>query len=203
MNHRKLLAILRGERPRAQRAAARGGKQAAEANRVPPGSQTLADAAKAGHRGTFATRRGPASKPAKRREIEPVVEASSDISLRRCEGGRSGRKADGEPDGCWLMPSRGASFSAHQRSTHSAVVGRRIPYGVKLVSKAGEGSLTEPRNFIDASRSDWAGMIEATVDRGDGGRSPRSSLRAGKPLTWQRGAVGGAGQQEVGECPTR
>lgn len=203
MHHHKLLAVLRGEEPRAQRAAARGGKQAAEVTRVPPGNQTSAEAAKAGHRGTFATHRGPASEPVKRRVIEPVIEASSDISLRQCEGGRSGRKAGGEPDGSWLMPSRGAPRAARQRPIQSAVIGRPSPHGVKLVSNTGEGSLTEPRNFIAASRPSRAGMIEATGDRSGEGRSPRSSPRAGKPLTWRRGAVGGAGQQEVGGCPTR
>lgn len=175
----------------------------AEANRVPPRNQKLADATKAGHRGTFATHRGPASEPVMRRVFEPVIEASLDVLLRQRESGRSGRKAGGEPDGPWLMPSRGAPISARQQPIQSAVIGRPIPHGVKLVSKTGKGSLTEPRNFIDASRSERIRMIEATGDRGDEGRSPRSSPSAGKPRTRRRGAVGRVGQQEVGVCPAR
>lgn len=42
-------------------------------------------------------------------------------------------------------------------------------------------------------------MAEATGDRSDTGRSPRSSLRAGKPLTWRRGTVDRASTQEKDE----
>ena len=40
------------------------------------------------------------------------------------------------------------------------------------------------------------GMAEATGDRSAAGRSPRSSPRAGKPLTWRRGTVDRADMQE-------
>lgn len=123
----------------------------AEANRMPSGSRKLAEAIKAGHRETFATHRGPASKPTMRRETEPMVEAPVDILPLQRESRRGGRKAGGEPDRTWLMRSRGTSAMAGQQPIQSAVVGCQTPHGVKSVSKAGKRSLAEPRNFLDAS----------------------------------------------------
>lgn len=132
-----------------------------------------------------------------------MVEAPVDIIIHQRESGWSGRKAGGEPEGIWLMPSRGMPLAANQQPIQLAVVGRQIPHGVKLVSKTDKGALTEPRNFITTSPPARKGMIEATDDHGDGGRSPRSSPRTGKPFTWRRRTVERDCKQEVGICLTR
>lgn len=132
-----------------------------------------------------------------------MVEASSDTILLQRGSRGSGRKAGGEPGVSWRMPPRGSSFASSQQPIQSAVIGRQTPHGVKLVSKAGKGQLTEPKNLTIVSTLERGRMIEATDDHGGEGRSPRSSPRAGKPLTWRRGAAGGEGQQEVGGCPAR
>lgn len=45
------------------------------------------------------------------------------------------------------------------------------------------------------------GMTKTAGERCAGGRSFRSSPRAGKPPTWRREAVDTASRQEVGACP--
>ena len=175
----------------------------AEANRMPPVRRKLADAIKAGHRETFATRRGPASEFVMGRETEPMFEAPVDIINRQRESGRFGRKTGGAQECSWLMQSADLPVTAGQRSTLSVVVGRQNPHGVKSVPKTDKRILTEPRNFIVASHPCGRKMTEAISERSDEGRSPRSSPRTGKPFAWRRGAVNRACTQEVGECLTR
>lgn len=61
----------------------------------------------------------------------------------------------------------------------------------------GKGRESEPGNPSVAS----FGMAEATGDRDGGGRSPRSSQRAGKPSTGRRGTVETVSRQEAGGDP--
>lgn len=84
-----------------------------------------------------------------------------------------------------------------------------IPHGVKSAPKAGQRTYSEPKNLVITSLRLLLGMMEATHERFDEGRSLRSSLRAGKPFTrsilrtWRRETVDIVSKQEVGLCPTR
>jgi hypothetical protein len=189
--------------PRARRAATRRDKQTAEMNRMPPGSQTSADAVKAGHRETFATRRGLASESVMRRETEPMSDASSDVIVHQRESGWIGRRAGGVLDGAWDATFGDVPISARQQSIKFAVIDRQNPHGVKSVSKTDKWSLIEPKNFFVVPQPAGERVIEAIDDRNDEGQSPRSSPRAGKPHTWRRGTVNRGCKQEVGLCPTR
>lgn len=126
-------------------------------------------------------------------------DASSERIARQRESRRVGRRAGGELNGDWYAPFWGGPISARQRRTQPAVVDRQNPHGVKSVSKADKGKLTEPRNLNAISKR----MIEVTDDHGNEGRNPRSSPRTGKPFTWRRGIVDRACKQEIGSCPTR
>ncbi len=207
-----------GERPLTPHNAVRGDKQTGEADRVLPASHKSAEPVEAGRAGTSAPVSGPACESAKERETEPMADAPVEHVTRRRGSGRVGRR---RRRGC-SPSSFGGRWSADPYWTYAerGYAGIRVPaferacgargrnsHGVKSAPKADERSLTEPENLTLTSPSPRAilvtEMIEATDDREDGGRSPRSSPRAGKPPTWQRGTVGMACKQEVDTCPTR
>jgi hypothetical protein len=77
-----------------------------------------------------------------------MSDASSDVIAHQRESGWVGRKADGELSGAWDATLGDGSERIRQQPAQPAVAGRQIPYGVKSVSKADKGKLTEPRNFI-------------------------------------------------------
>lgn len=173
-----------------------------EADRVLPASHKSAELVKAENRTTSAVRRGSVSEPARRSASEPMSDASVENGSRQRGCGRLGLRARGAlGDGGDVRP-KGARPAAHQFATETVVVANQIPHGVESVSKAGEGSDTEPKNLAIAPSSPRM-VIEATGDRDGERRSPRSSPRAGKPLTRRRGTVGTACKQEADECPTR
>lgn len=201
------LLISRGGRPRTPCDATCGDEQMGEANRVLPGSHKSAEPIEAGRAGTSDPVSGPACEPAMARETEPMVDASSENDLRQLGSGRSGR---------WRMPQAGGVLvrsgdlrtggmrrAACQPRRVLALRRGRIPHGVKSAPNTGERSVAEPKNLVIASGALGRRMTEATGDRGDRGRSRRSSPRAGKPSTWRRAAVDTACRQEVGACPAR
>lgn len=82
----------------------------------------------------------------------------------------------------------------------AVVVVNRIPPGVELGPKTNKGVLSEPGNPTGAS----FGKTKVTGERSSGGRSLRSSLRAGKPSTWRRETVNTVSRQEGDiTCPSR
>lgn len=199
--------ISRGERPRTPCGATRGDKLMGEASRVLPVSHKSAEPIKAGRAGTSDPARGPASKPAMARETEPMADAPSHLDTREL-----GRMRVGLWRKPWIcgalvraMDTRtgGARRAARQPRYGFARYRGRIPHGVESAPKAGERSVTEPKNLVIASGAFRLRMAEATSDRDDEGRSLRSSPGTGKPSTWRRKAVDTASRQEVDLCPTR
>jgi hypothetical protein len=132
-----------------------------------------------------------------------MSDASSDVIVHQRESGWTGRKAGGVLNDAWHATFGGVPISARQQSIKFAVIDCQNPHGVKSVSNTDKWSLIEPKNFIGAPHSTRKRVIEAIDDRSDEGQSPRSSPRAGKPLTWRRGTVNRDCKQEVGLCPTR
>ena len=120
-----------------------------------------------------------------------MFEASLDHSIRQF------RKWADQPYGWWRACSLFGYGSLgrlwRQSSVVFAMTDGQIPHGVESDTKSGQGFPLEPGNLVIVS----FGMTEATGDHDDKGRSPRSSLRAGKPPTWQRGTVETASKQEV------
>lgn len=199
--------ISQGARPCAPRDATRGDERMGEANRVLPVSRKSAEPIKAGRTGTSDLRAGPASEPAKARETEPMADAPSDTGTRQFGSGRVGPWCELRSGGALVraMGTRtgGAQSAARQPRYGLAWYRGRIPHGVESAPKAGERSVTEPKNLVIASGTFGPRMAEATSDRDDEGRSLRSSPRAGKPPTWRREAVGTASKQEADACPAR
>lgn len=199
--------ISRGERPRTLCGATCGDKLMGEASRVLSGSHKSAEPIKAGRAGTSGPARGPASKPAMARETEPMADAPLHSDTREFGSMRVGPWR--EPRICGalvrVMDTRtgGARRAARQPRYGFARYRDPIPHGVESAPKAGERSVTEPKNLVIASRAFRFRMAEATSDRDGEGRSLRSSPGTGKPSTWRREAVDTASKQEVGPCPTR
>ena len=198
--------ILRGARPRRPRNAVRGDKRTGEVNRVLPGSHKSAEPVEAGRMGTSTSMSGPARRPAMERETEPMVEASLKCEACQRGSGQVGRKAGGASVPSGIMGTEGVRKLVRHPSSEPAGFGGLNPHGVESASTAGERSPTEPKNLVVASpRSTLrkTEMTEATGDRGDKGRSLRSSPRTGKPSTWRREAVDTVSRQGVDLCPTR
>ena len=197
--------ISRGERPCTPCGATCGGEQTGEANRVLPGSHKSAEPIKAGRTGTSDPVAGPASEPAMARETKPMAHASLLVHTRQLGSRRVGLRC--EPRICGVLVramdtrTEGARRAVRQPRYGLARYRGRNPHGVKSAPKAGERSVTEPKNLAVASGIVGLRMAEATSDRDGEGRSLRSSPRTGKPSTWRRGAVDTAGRQEVDLCP--
>ena len=137
------------------------------------------------------------------RATEPMADASSRHGARQRGSGRVGRKAGGALDRTEDIRAGGVRVPARQPSSEPAGLGGRHPHEVESAPKVDERAVTEPENLLLASLRSGVEMAEATGDREDEGRSPRSSPRAGKPSTWRRGTVGTACKQEVDACPAR
>lgn len=172
-----------------------------------PGSHKSAEPIEAGRAGTSDPVSGPACKLAMARETEPMADASSEYGTCQLGSGRDGLRLVLETGGVLVRAgdtrTGGVRPAARQPRHGIALCRGRIPHGVKSAPKAGERSETEPKNLIVASVSFRRRMNEATIDRGDEGRSLRSSPRAGKPSAWRREAVGTDCRQEAGLCPAR
>jgi hypothetical protein len=201
------LLISQGERPCAPCDATCGDERMGEASRVLPGSHKSAEPIKAGRAGTSDPVSGPASELAMARETEPMVDAPVDVGTRQLGSGRVDLRCEPRIGGALVRGMNawtgGARCAARQPRYGFAWYRGRIPHGVESAPTAGERSVTEPKNLVITSGDFQRRMAEATSDRGDGGRSLRSSPRTGKPFTWRRKAVGTASRQEVGLCPTR
>ena len=197
--------ISRGVRPRTPRGATRGDEQMGEVKRVLPMSHKSAEPIKAGRTGTSDPVAGPASEPAMARETKPMADASIPVHTHQLGSGRVGLWC--EPQICGALVramdtrTEGARRAVRQPRYGLARYRGRNPHGVQSAPKAGERSVTEPKNLAVASEIVGLRMAEATSDRDGRGRSLRSSPRAGKPSTWRRGAVDTAGRQEVDLCP--
>ncbi len=198
--------ISQGERPCAPCDATRGDEQAGEVNRVLPVSHKSAEPTKAGRAGTSDPVSGPASELAMARETEPMVDAPVDIGTRQLGSGRVDLRREPQIGGALVRGmdawTGGVQRAAHQPRYELAWYRDRIPHGVESAPKAGERSVTEPKNLVITSGASERRMAKATRDRGDGGRSLRSSPRTGRPFTWRRKAVDTASRQEVDSCPT-
>jgi hypothetical protein len=199
--------VSQGVRPCAPYDATCGDKQMGEASRVLPANRKSAEPIKAGRTGTSDPAAGPASELAMARETEPMVEAPLDLSTRQLGSGRVDLRCEPQFGGALVRGvdawTGGVRRAARQPRHKLAMCRGRIPHGVKSVPKAGERPITEPENPATASGVSERWKAEATSDRGVGGRSLRSSPRAGKPFTWRRGAVGTASKQEADICPAR
>lgn len=198
--------ISRGERPCTSCDATCGDERMGEANRVLPGSHKSAEPIEAGRTGTSDPVAGPASELAMARETEPMADASSDTGTRQLGSGRAGTWCEPRAGGA-LVLAMGTGTGGTQRAAGQPRYGfawyrGRIPHGVQSAPKAGERSVAEPKNPLIASDAFERWMAEATSDRGDRGRSLRSSPGTGKPSTWRREAVDTASRQEVDVCPT-
>jgi hypothetical protein len=176
--------ISRGERPRTPYDATCGDEQMGEANRVLPGSHKSAEPVEAGRPETSASGGGPACESAMERATEPMADAPSEHVPRRRGSGRVGRQAGEALGRTGELRTGGMRATARQPSGEPARLGGRISHGVKSAPTADERSLTEPENLAPASSRLGTKTIEATDDRGDEGRSLRSSPGTGKPFTW-------------------
>src|SRR5262245_15461203 len=100
-----------------------------------------------------------------------------------------------------LKPSSTLGFGegrhGPQPPSKSTDLGGQNSHGAQWDPNASHGNLTERGTRIITS----CGTARATGDRDDAARSPRSSLRSGKPATRRRGTVGSASQQEEGSMP--
>ncbi len=196
-----------GERPRTPRGATCGDEQMGEANRVLPRSHKSAEPIKAGQTGTSDPVAGPASEPAMARETKPMADASLPVHARQLGSGRVGLRCEPRICGALVqaMDTRtgGARRAVRQSRYELARYRDRNPHGVKSAPKAGERSVTKPKNLAVTSEEVGLRMAEATSDRDGRGRSLRSSPRTGKPSTWRRRAVDTACKQEVDFCPAR
>ena len=168
--------ISRGERPRTPCGATRGDEQRGEANRVLPRSHKSAEPIKAGRTGTSDPVAGPASELAMARETEPMADASLPVRTRQLGSGRVGLWC--EPQICGAMVramdtrTEGARRAVRQPRYGLARYRGRIPHGVQSAPKAGERSVTEPKNLAVASEIVGLRMAEATSDRDGGGAEP-------------------------------
>jgi hypothetical protein len=199
----KLLVTLRGARPRTLRGAARRRKQMGEASRVLPARHKSAEPVKAGQEGTSDPSPGPASMSVMVRATEPMAEAPLRVTSPTRKWAR--RSKDLRSAGSLLRDAnrRRPNHFGRQSLGKPARPKDQIPHGVESAPTTDERELTEPENPTPASQPDWVGMIEATDERENGGRSLRSSPGTGKPSTWRRKAVDIACKQEVDLCPAR
>jgi hypothetical protein len=174
---------------------------------VLPVRRKSAEPIKVGQTGTSDPGAGPASELAMARETEPMVEAPEDLSPRQLGSGRVDLQREPQIGGALVRGvdarTGGARRAARQPRHELAVCRSQNPHGVESVPKAGERSITEPENPAIAPGVSKRRAAEATSDRGDGGRSLRSSPRTGKPFTWRREAVDTGSRQEVDPCPMR
>jgi hypothetical protein len=195
-----------GERPRTPYDATCGDEQMGEANRVLPGSHKSAEPIKVGRTGTSDPVAGPASEPAMARETEPMADAPVEPRTRQLGSGRVDSWCEPRIGGVSVRAMRtwtGSALRAARQPRYGFAWCRgQIPHGVESAPKAGERSVTDPKNLV-ASGGFRHRRAEATSDRGDKGRSLRSSPRTGKPSTWRREAVDTASRQEVDACPAR
>jgi len=203
----KSLLISQGERPRTPHDATCGDERRGEVNRVLPGSRKSAEPLKAGQTGTSDPVAGPASELAMARETEPMADASLPFNTRQLGSGRVDLWCEPLIGGALVRSMdvriEGAQLAARQPRHGLAWCRGRIPHGVKSAPKAGERSVSEPKNLTITSGAFGRRMAEATSDRDDEGRSLRSSPGTGKPSTWRREAVDTASRQEVDKCPTK
>ena len=172
------------------------------------GSQKSAEPIKVGRTGTSDPVAGPASEPAMARETEPMVDAPVEPRTRQLGSGRVDLWCEPRIGGVLVRVMRtwigGTQHAACQLRRYGFAWCRgQIPHGVESAPKAGERSVTKPKNLVVASGSFRHRMAEVTSDRGDKGRSLRSSPRTEKPSTWRREAVDTASRQEVDACPAR
>lgn len=185
-----------------------------EVKRVLAWSHKSAEPIEVERAGTSDPVSGSACKPAMVRETELMEEASLEYGTRQLGSGRDDLVVGGELVLTGFMRTGGMRFAVCQPWCKLALRQGRIPYGVELAPKAGQRSNSEPKNLVLASLPFGMRMTEATRDRGDGGRSLRSSLRAGKPSTRsgngtgpnparRREAVDTVCRQEVDLCPAR
>ncbi len=168
-------------------------------------SHKSAEPIKAGHTGTSDPVGGPASELAMARETEPMADAPVDLNTRQLGSGRVELWCKPRIGGVLARAmdtwTEGVQHAARQFRYVIAMYRDRIPHGVKSAPKAGKRFNTEPKNLVITSGNSECRMAEATSDRGDEGRSLRSSSRTGEPFTWRRKAVNTAGKQEADLCP--
>ena len=166
-----------------------------------------AEPIKVGRTGTSDPVSGPASEPAMARETEPMADAPVEPRTRQLGSGRDDLWCEPRIGGVLVraMCTRagGAQPAVRQLRYGLARYRGQIPHGVESAPKAGERSVTEPKNLVVASGGFQHRMAEATSDRDDKRRSLRSSPGTGKPSTWRREAVDTASRQEVDACPAR
>lgn len=178
-----------------------------ESSRVLPVRHKSAEPIKVGQTGTSDPVAGPVSELAMARETEPMVEAPVNLSICQLGSGRIDWRCEPQIGGALVRGvnarTGGVRRAARQPRHEFAVCRGRNPHGVESVPKAGERSITEPKNPVTAPGVSKRRAAEATSDRGDGGRSLRSSPRTGKPFTWRRGAVDTGSKQEADPCPMR
>jgi hypothetical protein len=167
----KLLVTLRGARPRTLRGAARRRKQMGEASRVLPARHKSAEPVKAGQEGTSDPSPGPASMSVMVRATEPMAEAPLRVTSPTRKWVR--RSKDLRSAGSLLRDAnrRRPNHFGRQSLGKPARPKDQIPHGVESAPTTDERELTEPENPTPASQPDWVGMIEATDERENGGRS--------------------------------
>lgn len=205
--------ISRGGGPRTLCDVTCSDKQMGEVKRVLAWRHKSAEPIEAERAGTSDPVSGSACKPAMVKETESMVDASVDNGTCQlgsgqddflCEQGVGGELVCAKDSQTEAM----RSFAGQPWDIFALSCGQN-PHGVKSAPKAGKRSYSEPKNLIMASLPVAAGMMEATHEHHNEGRSLRSSLRAGKPSarsnfgTWQRETVDTASKQEVEICPTR
>ena len=178
-----------------------------EGNRVLPATHKSAEPIKAGRTGTSDPVVGPASELAMARETEPMADVPVNLITRQLGSGRVDLRCKPQIGGALVRGMRawtgGAQRAARQPRYGLAWYRGQSPHGIQSAPKVGERSVTETKNPVITSGASERRMTEATSDRGDGGRSLRSSPRTGKPSTWRREAVDTASKQEADLCPMR
>jgi len=178
--------ISRGGGPRTLCDVTCSDKQMGEVKRVLAWLHKSAEPIEAERAGTSDPVSGLACKLAKVKETESMVDAS--LEHGTCQLG-SGQ------DGSLLRQWVGGVL---------VCIGDLRTGDLWSAPKAGQRSYSEPKNLITASLLSLAGMMEATHERCNEGRSFRSSLRAGKLLTRsvlrtrRRETVDIVSKQEVG-----
>jgi len=205
--------ISRGGGPRTPCDVTCGDKQMGEVKRVLAWRHKSAEPIEAERAGTSDPVSGSACEPAKVKETESMADAPIEYGTGQL-GSRPDNLLCKQGVGGVLVCAGGMqtgglrSFASQPMDIFALSVGQ-IPHGVESAPKAGKRSYSEPKNLIMVSRLSLTGMMEATHERFDEGRSLRSSLRTGKPFTrsvlgtWQRETVDTVSRQEAVLCPTR
>jgi hypothetical protein len=154
--------------------------------------QTVADPINAGEGLTFGRLTRPASEHdmgRKRIDVGRLVRV--DISINPKVGGTVTMT-----DGALISSSIveiGDALSMHQPLREFTLRNGQNPYGVESNPKSAKNFCRNLGTLLPLP----AWMTETTGDRGNRGRSLRSSPRAGKPSTWRREAVGTVSKQGV------